>query len=277
MVVMAVIVIVVFVVMAMMMIVAVVMVTVRTTDMVRIVVVEEARIVFQRPFEIECALVQNLGEIDARAGGGIDAGRGVDGAHDVLDAMQFVMADEVGLVDDDDVGKGDLVLGLATVLQTQRQVLRVDQGDHGIEFGLGAHVVVHEEGLGDRHRIGKAGGLDDDAVETAGAAHQAFHHADQVAAHGAADAAVVHLVDLFVRLDDQVVIDADLAELVDDDRIFLAVIVGEDAVQKRRLAGAEIAGEHGDGNGFCGSFGHENLDQMGRGRCACNYVTPYRR
>jgi hypothetical protein len=126
-----------------------------------------------------------------------------------------------------------------------------------------AHVVVHEEGLGDRHRIGKAGGLDDDGVEAAGAAHQAFHDADQIAAHGAADAAVVHLVDFLVGLDDQVVVDADLAEFVDDDGIALAVALGENAVEQRRLAGAEIAGEHGDGNGFWkGCFGHGNLERL---------------
>jgi len=45
------------------------------------------------------------------------------------------------------------------------------------------------------------------------------------------------------------------AELVDDDRVFLAVRLGQDAVEKRRLAGAEIAGEHGDRN-FCRSWGY---------------------
>jgi hypothetical protein len=65
-----------------------------------------------------------------------------------------------------------------------------------------------------------------------------------VAAHRAADAAIVHLVDLFVGFDDQVVVDADLAELVDDHRVALAVTFGQDAVEQRRLARAEIAGEH---------------------------------
>ena len=124
--------------------------------------------------------------------------------------------------------------------------MRIGDRDDGVEPRLGAHVVVHEEGLRDRRRIGEAGGLDQNAVKTAGALHQAFDDADQVAAHGAADAAIVHLVDLFVALDDEVVVDADLAELVDDDGVFLAVVFREDAVQERRLAGAEIAGEHGD-------------------------------
>ena len=48
--------------------------------------------------------------------------------------------------------------------------------------------------------------------------------------------------------DDEVVIDADFAELVDHDGVALAVVLAEDAVEERRLAGAEIAGEHGDGD-----------------------------
>ena len=131
-----------------------------------------------------------------------------------------------------DIGKGDLVFGLARILQAQRQVLGIDQRDDGIELGLVAHVLVHEEGLGDRHRIGKAGGLDDDGVEAAGPAHQAFDDAHQVAAHRAADAAIVHLVDFFVGFHDQVVVDADLAEFVDDDRVFLAMVLGKDAVEQ---------------------------------------------
>ena len=55
--------------------------------------------------------------------------------------------------------------------------------------------------------------------------------------------------------DHEVVVDADLAEFVDDDGVFLAVRLGQDAVEQRGLAGAEIAGEHGDGN----FVGHRSL------------------
>jgi hypothetical protein len=78
--------------------------------------------------------------------------------------------------------------------------------------------------------------------------------AHQVAADGAADAAVVHLEHFLVSVDDQLVVDADLAELVDDDGELLAVRLRQDAVEQGRLAGAEIAGEHSDGD-FGGGFG----------------------
>ena len=119
---------------------------------------------------------------------------------------------------------------------------------------LAPTVLVHEEGLRHRRRVGEPGRLDDDGVELALAPHQPVDDAHQVAAHGAADAAVVHLEHFFVGVDDELVVDADLAEFVDDDGVFLAVRLGQDAVEQRGLAGAEIAGEHGDGD-FVESWG----------------------
>ncbi len=116
---------------------------------------------------------------------------------------------------------------------------RIDHGDDRVQPRPGAHVLVDEEGLRHRGRIGQAGGLDDDAVEAVRALHQRAQDADQVAAHGAADAAVVHLEHFLVRIDDEVVVHAELPELVDHDRIFAAVLLGEDAVQQRGLAGAQ--------------------------------------
>ncbi|ENN87451.1 hypothetical protein RHSP_28281 [Rhizobium freirei PRF 81] len=238
-----------------------VMIAIGAANVILVIVLEEVRIVLEGAFEVEGALVQHAGEIDAGTGRLVDAGGRVDGANDVLDLGQLFRRYEIGLVDDDDVGKGDLVFGFAAVLQAQRQVLGVDECDDGIKFGLGADIVVHEEGLGDGNRIGKARRFDDDAVKAAGTAHQALDHADEVAANRAADAAIVHFVDFFVRLDDEVVVDADLAEFVDDDGVFLAMVFGKDTVEQRRLSGTEIAGENGDGNGLLrGCFGHWSLE-----------------
>ncbi len=110
------------------------------------------------------------------------------------------------------------------------------------------HLVVDEEGLRDRAGVGQAGRLDEDVVELVAPLHQVAEDADEVAADGAADAAVVHLEDLFLGADDELLIDADLAELVLDDGDALAVLLGEDVVEQRGLAGAEEAGEDGDGD-----------------------------
>ncbi len=127
---------------------------------------------------------------------------------------------QIGLVEQDDVRKGDLVLRLRRILQPFLQPLGVRHGHDGVELGLAADILVDEEGLRDRRRIGQARGLDDNGVELALAPHQPVDDAHQIAAHRAADAAVVHFEHLLVRADDEVVIDADLAEFVDDDGEF---------------------------------------------------------
>ena len=86
-----------------------------------------------------------------------------------------------------------------------------------------SHVGVDKKGLRHRGRIGETGGLDDDGVELALALHQPFDDADEVAAHRAADAAVVHLEDFLVGADDEIIVDADFAEFIDDDGELLAV------------------------------------------------------
>ncbi len=135
-----------------------------------------------------------------------------------------------------------------TVFQPLQEVLRIDDRDDGIEPGPAAHVLVDEEGLGDRRRVGQARGLDQDRIEAALAFHQPFDDADQIAAHGAADAAVVHLEHFFLGIDDEIVVDAKFAKLVDDDGKLPAVLLGQQAIEEGRLSGAEVSGQHGDGD-----------------------------
>src|SRR5205085_6534207 len=145
------------------------------------------------------------------------------------------------------IGESDLIGGFGAVVEAGQNVLGVDHGGDGIQLGARLDVVVGEEGLRDGGWIGEAGGFDQDGVELVLALHQTRKNADQIAAHGAADAAVVHLEDFFVGVDDEIVVDADLAELVDDDGVFLAVLLAQYPIQKRGLAGAQIAGQYGYG------------------------------
>ena len=103
-------------------------------------------------------------------------------------------------------------------------------GHHRVEAGLGLHVLVDEEGLRDGGRVREAGPSSTMIASNLPLRFiKALDDADEVAAHGAADAAVVHLEDFLVRADDEVVVDADLAELVDDHRELLAMRLGEDS------------------------------------------------
>ena len=76
----------------------------------------------------------------------------------------------------------------------------------------------------------------------------------EVVGHGAADAAIGQLDDVLLRagLDaaalQDLAVDADVAELVDDDGEPPAAGVFQEVADQRRLAGAEEAGDDGAGN-----------------------------
>ena len=72
---------------------------------------------------------------------------------------------------------------------------------------------------------------------------------DQIAADGAAQAAGGHLDDILVGAFDQQMIDAGVAELVDDDGGIGEEGILQQLVQQGRLSGAEEAGQDGDGDG----------------------------
>src|SRR5262245_4179216 len=211
-------------------------------------VAQELGFDFQDAVEIEGVAPEHLRQRNAAALGSVQLGVGIDAADARLHLAELVGRHQVGLVDEDDVGESDLVLGLGCVLEPILQPFGVGHRHDGVELGLAADVLVHEERLRHRRGIGEPGGLDDDGVELAPPPHQPVDDAHQVATHGAADAAVVHLEHLLVGAHHEVVVDADLSELVDDHGVLSAVLLGQDAVEQRRLAGAEIAGQHGDGN-----------------------------
>ena len=238
--------------------------------------VEKFRLDLQDAIEIERAALQHVRQRDLAALGAMQLGIGVDGADPRLDFGQFGLGDEIGLVEHDDVGERDLVLGFRRVLEPVAQPFGVGHRHDRVEPRVLLHVLVDEEGLRHRRRIGQAGGLDDDGVELALALHQAVEDAHEIAAHGAADAAIVHLEHFFVGADDQVVVDADLAEFVDDDGVFLAVVFRQDAVEQRGLAGAEIARQHGHGNFLGRQFWHNHSGTGFRGAPAAGRPLPYR-
>ena len=80
------------------------------------------------------------------------------------------------------------------------------------------------------------------------ALHEVAENADEIAAHRAANAAVVHLEEFFLRVDDEFVINADLSEFIFDHGDAQAVLFGEDAVEQSGFPCSEKAGENGDRN-----------------------------
>ena len=115
---------------------------------------KELRLDVEDAVEIEGVAVEHLGDRDRAALGAMERAHRVDGRGARFDLAQVGVADEIGLVEKDHVGEGDLVLGLEGVAQPVLEPARVGDGDDGVELRLAADRLVDEEGL--RHRRGSA-------------------------------------------------------------------------------------------------------------------------
>jgi hypothetical protein len=129
-------------------------------------------------------------------------------------------------------------------------VFRVDDSHNRVEPEALLDFVIREKRLGHRRRIRDACRLDQNAVELVLAFEQAAENADKIPADAAADAAVVHLEQLFLALNYKLVIDPDLPEFVFNHGELLAVVLSENPVEERGFSSAEEASEDSDGNHF---------------------------
>jgi len=175
--------------------------------------------------EGEATDVEHAVERDVAVDGAFDAGGGVHAADTIFEGGELGGGDEIGFVENDDVGEGDLLFDLRGVVEVLDDVFGVDDRDNTVDAVGGFDFVVGEEGLGDGAGVGEAGGFDQDAIEPVLAFHEAAEHANEIAAHAAADATVVHLEEFFVALDDELIVDADFAEFVFDNGEFLPVLL----------------------------------------------------
>ena len=189
-----------------------------------------------------------------------------------LDAFEAGGVDQVGLVEHDQVGAGQLILEqfLDRAFVIERFVLNAGGIDLVVIVGKTAGgdggAIDHRHDTVDRHlradirpveggdqrlRQGKAGGFDDDMIRAVLALQQPSHGRDEIVGDGAADAAIGQFDDVVLGAGfratalEHIAIDAEIAEFIDDQRDFPAACVGEQVADHRRLAGAEKAGNDG--------------------------------
>ena len=178
--------------------------------------------------------------------------------------------EQIGLVQDHEIGAGELVGEhlLERVVVVDRRVgaalprdrlgssakrpgrdrRRVDHRDDAVDGHAGADLGPGE-GLHQRLRQRQAGGLDDDMVGRLGAVDQPGQGRQEIVGDGAAQAAIGQLDDVVVgasrvaAAEQQLAVDAELAELVDDDGQPVPGGGGQQMPHQARLAGAEKAGD----------------------------------
>ena len=171
----------------------------------------------------------------------------VERSDPLLDHIQLLGSGKIGLVEDDQVGKSNLLTCLGGFLELCRHVLRIYDGDHAFQRELAANALVRIQRLCHGSGLRKPGRLDDHGIESCAMRGELEETAKQIAAHAAANAAVVHLDHFLIRRDQEVMIDSDLAELVDDDGDAAAVIPGQYAVDERGFARAQKPRHDDDG------------------------------
>mmetsp|Transcript_7911 Transcript_7911/g.32110 ORF Transcript_7911/g.32110 Transcript_7911/m.32110 type:complete len:237 (+) Transcript_7911:616-1326(+) len=203
--------------------------------------------------QVEALDAKDLVQVDDRVRGLDDVAELVDGVDLLAHFGLLVRGNEVCLVEQDAVSKGHLLLALVDAVlldfvEVQPDVLGVNHCEDRVDVQVGLDVLIGKKGLCNGRGVGETGGLNHDCVELLLLTHQAVEDADEVAAHRAADAAVVHLEDLLLRLDHERVVDADLAELVLNHGDPLAMVARQDVVDERGLARAKEARHNRDGD-----------------------------
>ena len=234
--------------------------------MVTVVVVMAVRVLFRAEpgahvlplaVEAEQAAEQALG----RHVGPVDPGPRIEGDEPLGQRLR-PSAGQVGLGHHEMVGDRCLPQGLAVRVEGVGAVDRIDHGHHALQLEADREIGVIDQRVEDRRRIGEPRGLDHHPAErvdaaVVAAAQEIFERRDQVAAHGAAQAAGAEQDHPLIDRLDQQVVEPDLAELVDDHHRVGERRIAEEAVQQRGLARAEEAREHGerDRRGAAGLFG----------------------
>ena len=216
------------------------------------IVLEKIGVDVELGVEVEALEVKDLGNGHLAKMHALLRRAGVHVLDAVGEGVGLRLGHQVGLADEDLVGKAHLAARFLALVQLLLAVLGVHQGQDGVEQVQLGNLVVHEEGLGDRTRIGHAGGLEDDTFEVQGAVlallGQVGQRFAQVFTDGAAHTAVVHLNNVFLGVGhENLVVDVFFTEFVLDHGDALAVGFGEDTFEQRGLAAAEETGKDGDG------------------------------
>ena len=92
----------------------------------------------------------------------------------MFDRGQAALIDKIDLVDENDVGKRELLLRFRGPIDLFEKMFGVGDGDNGIKLGFAADVIVDKERLCHRRGICEPRGLDHDAVERAADAASAL-------------------------------------------------------------------------------------------------------
>ena len=197
------------------------------------------------PIRLKQADAQQQRQGHLAMAGAQDAGVGFDFLEVALEGREPLLADQIALIEQQDVAVHHLGPGHLALVNRVAEVFGIDQGDDRIEPG-GIAQVAAQEGHGHRQGVSQAGGFHHQVVHRLGPFQDPIHRFEQLAVDRAADAAIAQLHHVFAGGDDQVVIDADFAKLIYQNGGFEPLLVAEDVVQQGGFTGPKKAGDDRD-------------------------------
>mmetsp|Transcript_23637 Transcript_23637/g.53847 ORF Transcript_23637/g.53847 Transcript_23637/m.53847 type:complete len:250 (-) Transcript_23637:12-761(-) len=146
-------------------------------------------------------------------------------------------------------------LGLLLV-QMLHDVFGVHHCDNAVKLVHALNVLIHEEGLCNRSRIGKACSFDDDCIKLGHLLVQSLQRLHQITSHSTANAPIHHLDDLFtgvLLLGNNLVVHTYRTKLIlNDCKLQFVRLVRQDVIQQSRLPAAQKARQHSTWNNLSG-------------------------
>ena len=216
--------------------------------MVMMMMFQEFGFDLQHPIQIEGIAREDVFQRYLAALAAVDDRCRIDPANALLDIRKLIVGHQVGLVEKHNIGKGQLFLRFVRLVDLVEQVLGIDDGDDCIKAGLGLHIVVDEEGLGDRCGIGQI------PWSRSGWHRNGFAVSSSPSMmRMRSPRTVQQMQPLFISKTSssesttRSLSMPDFAELIDDDGIALAMVFGEDAIEQGCFACTKVSGQHGYG------------------------------
>ena len=222
--------------------------------MVGVVVVfflEKVRVDVEFGVQVEAAQVKHLRQGHVPKMHGPLRRPGVHVFQAVHQGVHLVFGHQVGLADEDLVGKPHLAAGFLAVVELLGGMFGIHQRQDRVQQVTLRNLLVHKKGLRHRAGVGQAGGFDHHTLEVQQAfapfGGQQLQRFTQIFADRAANAAITHLHDLLWCIGHQnVVVDVFFTKLVLDHGNFLAMAFGQHTFEQGGFTRTQKAGEDGD-------------------------------
>ena len=159
----------------------------------------------------------------------------------VLQSVQFRLRHQIGLADENLIGKTHLTPRLLPIIQLLCSMLGIHQSQNGVQQKTLRNLIVHEKSLRHRTRIGQTRGLNHHTIKVqlplALLRCQGLQSRTQILANRTTNTAIAHLNDLLFGIRHQnIAVNILLAKLIFNNGNLLAMRLRQHTLEQRGFA-----------------------------------------